>query len=144
MMDKINAFFESARDTGTKLKEKASEVKMATKDSVVNAIEKWLEEFPKIESYGLRVSNFAFVMSLSPSLQVELEGDQTSFPPERLDAIIAENKPSSLTGMIFSSVKTTFKLHRKISQAPGETLIIKIRLGFSPEISVFIGEPKIN
>jgi hypothetical protein len=145
MMKKhFDALIQTAKDTGAKLKEKAAETGMTTVDNVVAAIEKWLVEFPKIESYGLRVMNFSFVMSLSPSLEVELLGNQKDFPPEKLDQIIEENKAGSLTGMIFKAVRTAYKLHRKIAEKPDEILIIKIRLSFSPEISVYIGKPEIS
>lgn len=143
MKDKLNSLFESAKNTGAVLREKAVAAGQAAMDSTVQAIEKWLEEFPKIESHGLQVSNFAFVMGLTPSLEVEMTGSHFSFPPEKLAEILAENKSGSLTGMVFNAVKTAYRLHGKVAKTREEPLIVKIRLSLSPEISVFIGRPNI-
>jgi hypothetical protein len=139
----IQDIFETAKNTGAVLREKAAAAGQAAFENTLQAIEKWLEEFPKIESYGLRVSNFAFTMGLSPSLEVELKGERADFPAERLAEIIAEHKSGSLTGMVFSAVRTAYKLHAKIAQTPDDMLLVKIRLSLSPEISVFIGKPRV-
>lgn len=143
MKDTFKSLLESAMSTGSKLQEKASAVGQAAVDNTVQAIEKWLEEFPKIESYGLKVTNFSFVMKISPSLEVEMRGKHSSFPPERLAEILAENKSGSLTGMIFTAIKTTYRLHAKVSTTCDDPLIVKIRLSLSPEIAVFIGAPRV-
>lgn len=144
MKEKFNSLFETAKTAGAALREKAVAAGQAAMDGTVQSIEKWLEEFPKIEAYGLQVTNFAFSMGLAPSLEVELTGNQRSFPPEKLAEILAENKSGSLTGMVFAAVKTAYRLHRKIATAPEELLVVKIRLSLSPEISVFIGKPNIR
>lgn len=143
MKDILAALLESAKNTGSKFQEKATEVGQAAVDNTVQAIERWLEEFPKIESYNLKVTNFSFVMRISPSLEVEMRGEHASFSPERIAQILAENKSGSLTGMIFTAIKTTYRLHAKISSTREDPLIVKIRLSLSPEISVFIGKPRI-
>lgn len=130
-----------AQNAGSNIREKAVAAGQAAMENTVQAIEKWLEEFPKIESYGLQVSNFAFIMGLSPSLEVELTGSHHSFPMEKLSEILLEHKSGSLTGMVFNAVKTAYRLHGKIAQTPEEPLIVKIRLSLSPEISVFVGRP---
>jgi hypothetical protein len=43
--------------------------------------------------------------------------------------------------MVFSAIKTAYRLHAKIAQTLEEPLIVKIRLSLSPEISVFVGKP---
>ncbi len=144
MKDHFNAMLDAAKTAGNTLREKAANAGQAAMDNTVSAIEKWLEEFPKISSYGLDVSNFAFTMGLSPSLEVELKGAHSDFPPDRLTQIIGENKTGSLTGMIFTAVRTTYKLHRKIAPKPEELLIVKIKLALSPEIMVVIGRPRVN
>lgn len=143
MKDKLNSLLESAKNTGAVLREKAVAAGQAAMDSTVQAIEKWLEEFPKIESHGLQVSNFAFSMGLAPSLEVEMTGSHFSFSAEKLSEILSENKSGSLTWMVFNAVKTAYRLHRKIAKTREEPLIVKIRLSLSPEISVFVGQPNI-
>lgn len=144
MKDTLKTLIETAKTTGALFQDKISEAGQAAIDGTIQAIEKWLEEFPKLESYGLKVANFSFVMRLSPSLEVEMRGVNADFPPQRIAEILAENKSTSLTGMIFSAIRTTYRLHAKISPAPVDPLIVKIKLSLSPEISVFIGTPRVN
>jgi len=141
MKEKLSAIFESAQQAGNILKEKTASLSQAALEHTIAAIEKWLEEFPKIEGYGLQVTNFAFVMGLSPALEVELSGSHTGFPPEKLAEILTAYKSSSLTWMVFSAIKTAYRLHGKIAKTLKEPLIVKIRLSISPEISVFVGRP---
>lgn len=134
---KLGKILESAKNV-------ASEASQAALDNTLLAIEKWLEEFPKIESYGLQISSFSFIMRLSPSLEVEMKGNHEDFPVERLDAIIAENKKTSLTGMLFTAIRTAYRLHAKIAAKPEDLLLLKMRLSLSPEISVFIGKLRVS
>ncbi len=140
MKDSFSNFFENASSL---LREKANDAGQAAWDKTIQAIEKWLEEFPRLEAYGLRVSNFGFVVGISPALEVELQGEHSSFPPARLAAILAENKPTSLVGMIFNAVRTAYRLHAKIAKAPSEQLTVRLRLAITPEISVFLGKPRV-
>ncbi len=140
MKDTFNSLLENA---GALLREKAAGAGQAALDTTLQAIEKWLEEFPKLEAYGLRLSNFAFVVGISPALEVELRGEHASFTPERLAAILAENKSTSLVGMVFNAVRTTYRLHAKIAKAPDESLTVRLRLSITPEISVFVGRPRV-
>lgn len=144
MKDTLNALFESAKSASTTLRDKAAEVGQGALDSTIQAIEKWLEEFPRIESYGLRVSSFSFIMRLSPSLEVELKGKHADFSLERLNEIVAENKSTTLTGMVFTAIRTAYRLYGKIASNPKDPLIVKIRLSLSPEISVFIGDLRVT
>jgi hypothetical protein len=57
MNEKWNALFETVKSTGANLKDMVAEKGQAAMDSTIEAIEKWLEEFPKIESYGLSISS---------------------------------------------------------------------------------------
>lgn len=134
---KLNNIFESAKNA-------ANEAGQAALDATLQAIEKWLEEFPKIESYGLQISNFSFIMRLSPSLEIEMKGNHEDFPIARLEEIIAENKKTSLTGMLFSAIRTAYRLHSKIAAKPEDQLLIKMRLSLSPEIAVFIGKVRVG
>lgn len=146
MKDKLNidTLLEMTRNAGSSIREKAVAAGQAAMDNTILAIEKWLEEFPKIEGYGLQVSNFSFAVGLMPALEVELSGSHFSFPPEKLSEILAENKTGSLAWMVFNAVKTAYRLHEKIAKTREEPLIVKIRLSLSPEISVFVGRPNVR
>ncbi|MCB9354730.1 MAG: hypothetical protein H6575_09190 [Lewinellaceae bacterium] len=144
MKDTINELFNAARQTGTAIAEKAKAAGQAAVDSTLQKIENWLEEFPRIESYGLRVTGSAFVMGIMPALEVEFKGAHADFPDEKISAILEENASGSLTWMVYHAVKNAYRLHRKITPTFDDPLIVKIRLSLSPEISVFVGQPNIR
>lgn len=143
MKNNINfsQLFESAKAAGEMLQEKASAAGKAAADKTLQSAEKWLEEFPKIESYGLQVVHFSTSLGLNPAVEVQLMGTHADFPLTRLDQILAENKASSLCGMVFGAVKTAYKLYDKVATERKDPLLIGIRLSLSPEISVNIGRP---
>lgn len=143
MKETFSSLLDTARQAGEKIREATNAAGQAVADKTLHTIENWLEEFPRIESYGLQITHFAFRMGISPALDVELTGSHYSFPKARLDEILAENKSTTLTGMVFNAVKTTYYLHGKIASTLEEPLIVKIRLSITPEISVFIGKPGI-
>lgn len=144
MKTKFNQLLDDAKSAGNKIKEKASEIGQAASDKVVTTMEHWLEEFPRIESYGLKISSFSFIMAISPKIEIEMIGSHADFSAKRLDEIIAELNGSSLSAMIFKAIRTTYSLHRKVAQELEDPLIVKIRLSITPEVSVFIGRPMIN
>jgi len=100
------------------LREKAADAGQAAWDKTMQAIEKWLEEFPRLEAYGLRVSNFGFVVGISPALEVELQGEHSSFPSARLTAILAENKPTNTAILLPETGAGAARLPR-VSGSPG-------------------------
>jgi hypothetical protein len=134
---KLGNLLESAKTAATGASQ-------AALDTTIQAIEKWLEEFPKIEGYGLQISNFSFIMRISPSLEIEMKGNHEDFPISRLDEIIAQNKKTSLVGMVFTAIRTAYRLHSKIASKPDDLLLVKLRLSISPEISVFIGKVRVS
>jgi hypothetical protein len=115
MKESLKNLLQTVKDTGSLVQEKTSAMGQAAVDSTI-----------------------------SPSLEVEMRGKHVDFPPDRIAAILAEHKSSSLTGMIFSAVKTTYRLHSKIAPVKEDPLIVKIRLSLSPEISVSVGAPKFT
>lgn len=140
MKKQLDSLIETAMNAGATLREKAAGVGQSAMEGTLEAIERWLEEIPRIESYGLKVSSSSFVMRLSPSLDIEMRGQHALFPPARLEEILAQQKTASLSGMVFTAMRTAYRLHSKIAPAPQEEMVIKIRLSLSPEISVIIGE----
>ena len=144
MKNKFNQLLDEAKSAGNKIKEKAGEIGQAAADKAVHTLEHWLDEFPRIESYGLKICSFSFIMAISPKLEVEMTGSHADFSTERLDEIIAELKGSSLSAMIYKAIRTTYSLHSKVAQDLEDPLIVKIRLSITPEVSVFIGRPLVN
>ncbi|MCY7330500.1 MAG: hypothetical protein LH618_18260 [Saprospiraceae bacterium] len=112
MKDTFSNFFENA---SSMLREKAADAGQAAWDKTMQAIEKWLEEFPRLEAYGLRVSNFGFVVGISPALEVELQGEHSSFPVGAADGYSRRKQthqyryPSSRNGCRGCQTSTGFR-----------------------------------
>ncbi|HMX41138.1 MAG TPA: hypothetical protein PK971_05370 [Saprospiraceae bacterium] len=143
MKKQLENLIETAMSAGATLREKAAGVGQSAVEGTLEAIERWLEEIPRIEGYGLKVSSFTFVMRLSPSLDIEMRGKQADFSAARLDHIVAQQKTASLSGMVFTAMRTAYRLHSKVALAPHEDVVVKMRLSLSPEISVIIGERSV-
>lgn len=140
MKKQLDTLLETALHAGAALREKAAGVGQSAMESTLEAIEGWMEEIPRIEAYGLKMSSFAFIMRLSPSLDIELRGQHADFTPAHIDDILSRHKTTSLVGMVFTAMRTAYRLHARIAPAPQEQVVIKLRLSLSPEILVIIGE----
>ena len=140
MIDKI---LKSLQEAGDALREQAGKFGDSAKEKSYELIEEWVSAFPRLESYGLTIRSFSLGVALSPSLEVEFVGRHQDFPPEFIQQILDENKGNPVISSIFNTVKTTYRLHRKIKLEFRDPLIVKIKVGISPEIKVFIGDPLI-
>lgn len=141
MFDRILRSLQDATDA---IMDQASSIGEDAKEKGYKLIEDWLKVFPKIESYGLEITSIALGVALSPSLEVEMKGLHDQFPTDRLQRILDENKGSTAITSVFSTIKTTYALHRKTQAVLRDPLIVKVRIKLSPEIKVFIGEPIIQ
>lgn len=138
MIDKIKKALQEATDL---IKEQASSLGEGAKEKSYQIIDEWLSIFPKLEIAGLEITSFALGVAISPSLDVELKGKHADFTPERLQKLIAEHKGNTAITSVFSTIKTTYELHRKIYATLYEPLIVRIRIRLSPEIKVILGRP---
>jgi hypothetical protein len=141
MIDKL---MRSLQDAGDMLRDQASSFKEGAKDKGYQIIDDWLQIFPKLEIYGLEITSFALSVAISPSLDVELRGKNANFSQERLQQILDENKKSTALTSVFSTIKTTYMLHRRTYATLRDPLIVKIRIRISPEIKVIIGMPTME
>lgn len=141
MIDKIKKALQDASEV---IKEQTSSIGEGAKERTYQLIEEWLQIFPKLEIYGLRVNSFALSLGLSPALEAELLATHDKFGPERLQQIIDENKGSAALVSVFTTIKTAYYFHRKTYADMREPLIVKIRIRLSPEIQVFIGQPLVQ
>lgn len=141
MIDKIK---QALQEAGDMLKDQASSIGEGAKEKSYRLIDDWLKVFPQLEVYGLEITSFSLSVAISPALEVELVSKHEKFPKERLDQIIAENKGKAALLSVFTTIRTTYQLHRRIYATLREPLIVKIRIRLSPEIRVFIGEPVIQ
>lgn len=140
MIDKIK---KAIQDVGGTLRDQANQFGEGAKEKTYELIEEWLAIFPKLEIYGLEITSFALGVGINPSLEVELRGKHEDFPKERIQEIIDENKGSTGIVSVFTTIRTTYGMHRRIYASLKDPLIVKIKIQLLPEIKVFIGEPLI-
>lgn len=140
----IEKFKKAIQDATEFVKDQASTLGEGAKEKTFQLIDEWLTVFPTLEVYGLEITSFSLSIALSPSLEVEFKGEHKNFPPERLKQILEENKSNAALTSVFTTIKTTYNLHRKIYATLNDPLILKIRIKITPEIRVFIGEPIIQ
>lgn len=140
MIDKIKKALQEAGDA---IKEQTTQISEGAKEKTYQLIDEWLQIFPKLEIYGLKITSFGLHVAISPALEVELVGEHKKFGPDRLQQILAENKDSAAMTSVFTTIKTAYSLHRKTYADLRDPLIVKIRVKITPEINVIIGEPLI-
>ncbi|MCB0595643.1 MAG: hypothetical protein KDD28_16230, partial [Phaeodactylibacter sp.] len=92
----------------------------------------------------LEITSLSLSVALSPALEVELVGKHEKFSRERLDEIVYEVRKSPALTSVFTTVRTTYNLHRRTYANLSDPLVVKIRIRLSPEIKVYIGKPVIE
>lgn len=140
MIDKI---MKAAQDVADTLRDQANSFGENAKEKSYEVIDDWMKIFPRLESYGLRINSFALSVAISPSLDVELVGNTVDFSPERLQIIQQEIKGNAALSSVFTTIRSTFHLYRKVRETLPETFILRLRIKITPEIKVFLGEPPI-
>lgn len=141
MIDKFKRAIQDASDV---LREQAANLGEGAKEKTYQLIEEWLQVFPKLEVYGLEITSLSLSVALSPALEVELVGKHEKFSRERLDEIVHEVRKSPALTSVFTTVRTTYNLHRRTYANLSDPLVVKIRIRLSPEIKVYIGKPVIE
>ena len=139
---------EKAKETTSHLtlavKEKAHNVTEAIKDKTFGLVEDWLKIFPNLENYGLIITSFGISMSISPVLEVELRGEAEDYSIEKLDEILEEIKGNNALTTVFKTIKLTYEWHRKTGgDCYFDKIYIKLTVGISPQVMVYLGEPKL-
>ena len=115
---------------------------ISTKVEGNRLINSWLKVIPIFESKGLEVTSFAVGYSLSPQLELELSGKTTDFEEDTMEFILKEEK-NKIAASVFQSIKSTLALYKRGDSTPTDELLIRLKIGISPEIKVFVGVPKI-
>lgn len=141
MIDKV---LKTLQEAGGTIREQAAGLSSGAKEKTYAIIEDWLQIFPRLEAYGLKVESFALGVAISPSLEVDLRGKHEDFSAEKVAVMGEEAEGDTALRMVISTIKTTYSLHQRISNELPDPLIVKIRIKLSPEVKVFIGEPLIQ
>ncbi|MBK8517378.1 MAG: hypothetical protein IPL55_14170 [Saprospiraceae bacterium] len=134
---------EKASEINEAAKEKINDAKEQTKDKVLSIIDEWVEILPKLTNLGFEMTSFGISMSLNPSMLAEMKGKTQHFSEEKLTILIDECKDEKSLRLFLTAIKTTLALHKKTKATMHEDIIVKIEVKLSPEIKVFIGQPRI-
>ena len=116
----------------------------ATRKKTDKLIDDWLEIFPQLEVYGLRISSFSLSLALSPALRVELLGKHEDWSLQRLDQLVAESKGKTALNTVLTTMRTTYRLHRKTSASLESPLIVTVIVRITPEVRVTLGVPRLE
>ena len=142
----VNAASDALKEQATQLtdavKEQATNLSDSVKEKAYALIEDWLKIFPSLENYGLFVTSFGINMSISPTLEVELRGEAEDFTVARLDQILEEVKDNTPMRTLFRTVRLTYDWHsRTSSEQHFDKIYLKVVVGISPQVMVYLGEP---
>lgn len=122
----------------------ASTVGEGTRDKTNKLIEDWLEIFPTLETYGLRMTSFGMALAISPSLNVELVGRHEDWNEEALRERMALHKGETALTMVFTAIRTAYRLQRQTKAPLQDPLILKVIVRITPEVRVVLGEPVLE
>lgn len=141
MIDKIMQTLQEASES---IRRQTAGLGESARDKTFELIEEWLQIFPKLEIYGLRITSSSLSLAISPSLEVEMVGEHGNFSMERIQEILDENRGQTAILTVFTAIKTAYSFHRRMYADLREPLVVKVRIRLSPEVKVIIGEPIVE
>ncbi|WP_238752033.1 hypothetical protein [Neolewinella maritima] len=119
----------------------ASTVGEGTRERTNKLIEDWLDIFPTLAGYGLEITSFSMALALSPSLNVELLGQHSDWSEEALQERMAAHKGETALTMVFTAIRTAYRLQRQTKASLRDPLILKVVVRITPEVRVVLGQP---
>ena len=140
----ITQIKKSLNDAGDAVKEQVNHITDSMKEKANAIIEDWLTIFPDLESYGLKIMSFGLKMGISPTLEVELHGNANAFSLPKIEKALAECEGNKALTTVFRTIKTTYDWHAKTGASHHfKSIFLKISISITPEIMVYLGEPKL-
>lgn len=141
MIDKI---WKSIQEASGTIMQQADQFGKGAKEKAYELIGQWIAIFPLLESEGLSINSFAMGYSISPTLEVEFVGAHKDFTPDRLEALIQQYRNNALMLSVLKTIQTTYGLHKRTQSTIIDPLIVKVKIGISPQVKVYIGKPLIE
>jgi hypothetical protein len=114
------------------------------REKSLKVIEDWLQIFPQLQEYGLEVTSFSMGLAISPSINVELVGKHEDWTDEAIAERIKNHKGETAITMVFTTIRTAYRLQRQTKAPLRDPLILKIIVRISPEVRVVLGEPVLE
>lgn len=122
----------------------ASTVGEGTREKTSKVIEDWLQIFPILEGYGLRITSFSMTLAINPSLNVELVGAHTNWTEELIAQRMKDHKGETALITVFTAIRTAYRLQRQTKAQLQDPLILKIIVRLTPEVRVVLGQPVLE
>ena len=119
----------------------ATNVGDGAREHSLEMIEDWLEIFPQLGAYGLDITSFSMSLAISPSLNVELLGKHEDWGEDSIAAGLAAHKGETAITMVFTAIRTAYRLQIKTKADLKDPLILKIIVKVPPEVRVVLGQP---
>ena len=140
MIEKFKKSLLQASDT---LKDQMGNLGESAKEKTFGMFEQYAEILPKLQEYGLVMKTFGISISISPAMEVVLQGKSKEFEVERIDELIKTHKGETIITSVFRTMKTSIEIHKKSGGPQFEHIYLKIAVKISPEVKVVLGEPMI-
>lgn len=122
----------------------ASTVGEGTREKTNQLIEDWLAIFPTLAEHGLHVTSFSMSLAISPSLNVELLGKHEDWNEANIQRLLAISKGQTALTMVFTAIRTAYRLHRQTKAPLRDPLILKVIVRITPEVKVVLGQPVLE
>jgi 16S rRNA C967 or C1407 C5-methylase (RsmB/RsmF family) len=140
MVDKILKYLDEVK---TKIEQQTENISASAKNQYEKVLEDWLQIIPDLELTGLQLYSFSLGASLNPSIDAEFKGKCADYPVEKWEELASLNEKNKSLALVFNTLKSTFKMYRKIKPEMPEDFYLRIRIRLNPEIRVFLGAPPI-
>ena len=122
----------------------ASTVGEGTREKTNKLIQDWLEIFPILEGYGLRITSFSMTLAISPSLNVELVGAHENWTEEAIKERLKAHKGETALVTVFTAIRTAYRLQKQTKAELQDPLILKVIVRITPEVRVVLGQPVLE
>ncbi|PPK84041.1 hypothetical protein CLV84_4191 [Neolewinella xylanilytica] len=122
----------------------ASTVGEGTREKTSQIIEDWLQIFPILEGYGLKITSFSMTLAINPSLNVELVGSHANWTEEAIKERMKAHKGEAALTTVFTAIRTAYRLQRQTKAELQDPLILKVIVRLTPEVRVVLGQPVLE
>ena len=123
-------------DKLTGVKEKAA----GLGDAALEKMDAVLEDFKKakstLETFGFKVAKFKVEMGVMPEINSSIEGFVKDIQDEKIQHLIEANSANTLLVSLLQALLTAKNFQERVELKKFEGVIINMKLGVSPKISV--------
>ena len=139
---KLNNPVQSVKDNAQKvaeqIQEQATEMAAAAQEQFNAVLDEYKNILPLAESLGLSVGSFEVQMGVLPEIQTSLVGLLERINEESVQKLIAENPNNKLLVLVLNALLITKELQQRLNISNLKGIVVDIRLGIPPKVSVHL------